>query len=247
MRVNNHRSLRRFQGIKGFIETSFLDWDGILSAVIFLPNCNFHCPFCQNWQLVDEPEKIEDVEWELIENYLRRQKQWIDGVVITGGEPTIYPHLKPLLQEIRKLGFKIKLDTNGYNPSLLKEICEAKLVDYVAMDIKAPLDERYEVASGKEGLDLRRLEESIQFLLQGEVDYEFRTTLVPPFITREEIEDIGEAISKGKRWILQDYQPEPARVEEYRRLQPYKREEVEYLLSIAKKYVREVKYRGKWR
>lgn len=235
------------KGIKGFIETSFLDWDGALSSVIFLPFCNFRCPFCQNWQLLDEAEKIEDVDWAIIESYLKRQRHWIDGAVITGGEPTVYPDLKLLLGEIKRLGSKVKLDTNGYNPSLLKELWEEKLIDYIAMDIKAPIDERYELASGIEGLELGKIRESIRFLLAGEVDYEFRTTLVPSLVSATEIKAMGEAIGGAKRWVLQDYQAEPARAEAYRRLQPYKREYVEYLVSIAKNYAKDVSYRGKRR
>lgn len=235
------------KGIKGFIETSFLDWDGFISSVIFLPYCNFRCPFCQNWQLVDEPEKLDDVDWSVIERYLKAKKDWIDGVVITGGEPTVYPQLELLLKELRRLGYKIKLDTNGYNPSLVENLVREKLLDYIAMDIKAPLDERYETASGIKGLELDRLRESIRFLLDGEVDYEFRTTLVPTLITAEEIKDIGEAIRGARRWVLQDYQPEPAKEETYRHLEPYRREEVEFFLSIGKKYVERIDYRGKWR
>lgn len=235
------------KGIKGFIETSFLDWDGFISSVIFLPYCNFRCPFCQNWQLVDEPEKLDDVDWSVIERYLKAKKDWIDGVVITGGEPTVYPQLELLLRELRRLGYKIKLDTNGYNPSLVENLVREKLLDYIAMDIKAPLDERYETASGIKGLELDRLRESIRFLLDGEVDYEFRTTLVPTLITAEEIKDIGEAIRGARRWVLQDYQPEPAKEEIYRHLKPYRREEVEFFLSIGKEYVERIDYRGKWR
>ncbi|MBC7326945.1 anaerobic ribonucleoside-triphosphate reductase activating protein [bacterium] len=245
--MNNQLTPTKPIDIKGFIEVSFIDWDGFISAVIFLPRCNFHCPFCQNWQLVCEPEKIKDVDWEVIASYLKKQRQWIDGVVITGGEPTIYPHLNLLLQEIRRLKKKTKLDTNGYNPAILRELVEAKLIDYIAMDIKAPFDERYELASGIKGLNLDRLRESVEFLLGNRVEHEFRTTLVPSLITDKEIEAIGQTIKGAQRWILQDYQPEAAMDEEFRKLQPYTREVVERFLVNARKYVNFVNYRGKWR
>jgi pyruvate formate lyase activating enzyme len=245
--VNKRFSQTKISGIKGFLETSFLDWDGKVSCVLFLPGCNFRCPFCQNWQIVEEPEKFDDIDWEIVEGYLRKQKDWIDGVVITGGEPTIYPHLIYLIERIRKLGQMVKLDTNGYNPQLLKGLCEEGLVDYVAMDIKAPLDERYEIASGIKGLDLKRIRSSIEFLLSKGGDYEFRTTLVPSIIGSEEIEHIGEVIEGASRWVLQDYQPEAAKEEAFRHLKPYGREEVERFLSIARKYVKTASYRGKWR
>jgi len=245
--VNKRPSRINLLGIKGFLETSFLDWDGKVSCVIFLPGCNFRCPFCQNWQIVEEPEKFDDIDWGIVEGYLRKQKDWIDGVVITGGEPTIYPHLVDLLERIKELGQMVKLDTNGYNPQLLKELYEEGLVDYIAMDVKAPLDERYEIASGIKGLDLERIRRSIEFLLSIGGDYEFRTTLVPSIIGDEEIEDIGRTIEGAGKWFLQDYQPEQAKEEAYRHLKPYGREEVERFLSIARKYVKIARYRGKWR
>jgi pyruvate formate lyase activating enzyme len=245
--VNKHPSRINLLGIKGFLETSFLDWDGKVSCVLFLPGCNFRCPFCQNWQIVEEPERIADIDWEIIEGYLKKQKGWIDGVVITGGEPTIYPHLIDLLERVKELGQMVKLDTNGYNPQLLKELCEGGFVDYIAMDVKAPLDERYETASGIKGLDLKRIRTSIGFLLSKDGDYEFRTTLVPSIIRDEEIEDIGRIIEGASRWVLQDYQPEAAKEDAFRHLKPYRKEEVERFLSIARKYVKTASYRGKWR
>ncbi|MGB9877445.1 MAG: anaerobic ribonucleoside-triphosphate reductase activating protein [bacterium] len=246
-KVGKRKTELQLKGIKGFIEVSFLDWDGKVSSVLFLPGCNFRCPFCQNWQLVYEPQSIEDVEWEMIMCYLKKQKDWVDGVVLTGGEPTIYPQLIPLIEEIKKLGQKVKIDTNGYNPDVLQKLREYNLVDYVAMDIKAPLDKRYERASGVENLDLERIGKSIEFLLSLGNDYEFRTTLVPQIIGEEEIEDIGKAIKGAGKWVLQGYQPEPVRDEFFRQLRPYRREEVEHLLSLASKYAREIIYRGKWR
>jgi pyruvate formate lyase activating enzyme len=245
--VDKRPSQIRLPGIKGFLEVSFLDWDGKVSSVLFLSGCNFRCPFCQNWQIVDEPERIDDIDWEIIEGYLKKQKGWIDGVVITGGEPTIYPHLLPLIDKIKGLGQKIKIDTNGYNPQILIDLWENSLIDYVAMDLKAPLDERYEKASGIKELELERIKRSIEFLLSKGKDYEFRTTLVPSLIGEREIGEIGKAIKGAVKWVLQDYQPEPAREEKFRQLKPYRREEVERLLSLAKEYVKDTSYRGKWR
>lgn len=239
-------SLPVFKDIKGLIKTSFVDWDGLVSSVLFLPHCNFRCPFCQNWILVEEPEKMEDVPWEEVEEFLKKKKGWIDGVVLTGGEPTLYPALFPLTQRIKELGLKVKLDTNGSHSQTMRKLVEASLIDYIAMDVKAPLDERYEKASGVK-VDLFALRESIEFLLEDKVDYEFRTTLVPSIVGEEEIKDIGKEIKGAKRWVLQEFVPHSARNEELRRVRPYKREDAERLLSLGRDYVRNISYRGKWR
>ena len=164
--------------VKGFIDLSFVDWDSKVSSVIFLPKCNFRCPFCHNVNLVLNPEKIETIPFEYIEDQLNKQKGWTDGVCITGGEPTIHSSLPELCSKIKKMGFLVKLDTNGTNPTLLNELQNRKLVDYVAMDIKAPLTaENYSQATGVNSEKLlEKVKESINLLMESIIDYEFRTT-----------------------------------------------------------------------
>ena len=127
--------------IAGFNRTSLLDWDGCVTAVIYLPSCNFRCPFCHNRELVLTPEVYEDVPLEFVEDYISENREFLDGIVITGGEPTIHRDLPELVKRIKALGMKVKLDTNGTNPEMLKDLIDAGLIDYVAMDLKAPLDE----------------------------------------------------------------------------------------------------------
>jgi len=126
--------------VKGFLEESFGDWDGEPASVIFLPSCNFRCPFCHNVNLVLNPEKLETIPFQYIEDQLVKHKNWRNAVCITGGEPTLQDKLPELCQKLKQMDFKVKLDTNGTNPAILKELIDKKLVNYVAMDIKAPLN-----------------------------------------------------------------------------------------------------------
>jgi len=178
--------------IKGFIETSFCDWDGYLSSVIFLPGCNFRCPFCQNGELVVEPQSLATIDFELIQDRLSHKRDWIDGVVITGGEPTIHAGIADLMRAIKELGFKVKLDTNGTRPGVIEDLLSQNLLDYIAMDIKAPFDDRYHVAAGVR-VDLDSIRRSVE-LIREFGNYEFRTTLVPGIIDEEAVDSIGQSI-----------------------------------------------------
>jgi pyruvate formate lyase activating enzyme len=193
--------------VKGFIDVSFVDWDGKSSAVIFLPRCNFRCPFCHNVNLVLNPENLETIPLEYLENQLKKQKNWVDGVCITGGEPTLHSGLPELCSKLKKMQFLIKLDTNGTNPVMLKELVEWKLVDYVAMDIKAPLTvDKYSKATGVivESL-LENVKKSIKFLMESTVDYEFRTTVVPTLHTVEDIKQICRSLRGCRKYVLQKF------------------------------------------
>jgi len=184
-----------------------VDWDGKISSVFFLPSCNFHCPFCHNVNLVLNPEKLETIPFEYIEEQLKKQKGWIDGVCITGGEPTIHGSLPELCSRIKKMGFLVKLDTNGTNPTILKELMDRKLVDYVAIDIKAPLTvEKYSRATdvNAESL-LENVKESVRLLLESSMDYEFRTTIVPTIHDVEDIKHICRSLKGCRKYVLQKF------------------------------------------
>lgn len=205
--------------IKGFIETSLVDWDGMVSCVLFLPGCNFRCPFCYNHVLVKHAERLETVPWERVERYLSGKKDWIDGVVVTGGEPTIHQELKTLLMKIQNLKFKIKIDTNGYRPEVLEDLFSDNLVNFVAMDIKAPLDNSYSQAAGVE-VDIQRIKRSIDLIMSSNLPYEFRTTVVPGFHTSDSIVKIGQTIAGAQKWALQQFVPAQADQPELRSLKP---------------------------
>jgi len=229
--------------IKGFIETSFCDWDGYLSSVIFLPGCNFRCPFCQNGELVVEPQSLATIDFEVIQDRLSHKRDWIDGVVITGGEPTIHAGIADLMRAIKELGFKVKLDTNGTRPGVIEDLLSQNLLDYIAMDIKAPLDDRYHVAAGVR-VDLDSIRRSVE-LIREFGNYEFRTTLVPGIIDEEAIDSIAQSIQGSRRYVLQRFVPENSLDKSYRQAVPYSDVFVDRLLQIASRYVSDVSYRGK--
>jgi pyruvate formate lyase activating enzyme len=229
--------------ILGFIETSFLDWDGKLSAVIFVGGCNFKCPFCQNTPLARDSKSLKAIDWEKIKIKLEEKKNWLDGVVISGGEPMMHPEIFGLLIKLKLLGYKTKIDTNGSFPYPLKEAIDEGLVDYVAMDIKTTLDERYHKAIGREAW-FEVLFRTIRLLKESGVDYEFRTTLVPGLVEPEELITILKTIGPVKKYAIQQFVPRNARTKIYRAKKPYKKEEIIKILPRLKPYAQEIVLRG---
>jgi pyruvate formate lyase activating enzyme len=194
--------------IKGFLETSFVDWLGKLCSVLFLPHCNFRCPYCHNHPLVFHPEQYPSIPLEDILERLHSFRDWIDGVCITGGEPTLNKDLPPLIQKIKRNGFLVKLDTNGSNPQMLEALTEAGEIDFVSMDVKAPLDHSSYRRSTGLSIDLSLILRSIELLKQGRVEYEFRMTVVPGLHTEEDVKRLGGQLRAGRRFILQNFNPE---------------------------------------
>ncbi len=219
--------------IKGFVETSFLDWQGKLCSVLFLPSCNFRCPYCHNHSLIFHPEQYAAIRLEDVLDRLHSLRNWIDGVCLSGGEPTLHTDLPLLVQEIKRHGFLIKLDTNGSNPQRLENLIEAGEVDFVSMDVKAPLDPfRYSRSVGLP-VKLKPILKSIEILKRGKVDYEFRMTVVPGLHQEEDIQTLGDQLRVGPRFILQNFNPENP-------LDPSLKNIVPYDLKVLKKIEREV-------
>ena len=190
--------------ICGFQKMTMLDYPGKVACTVFTGGCNFRCPFCHNALLVTEVD--ECVLWdenEIIE-YLYKRKGIIDGVCITGGEPLMQKDIAGFLRKVKETGLPVKLDTNGSYPEKLRELVAEGLIDYVAMDIKNS-KEKYPATVGLEKYDISKVEESVDFLLSGAVDYEFRTTVVKEFHTAADIADITEWISGAKRYFLQGF------------------------------------------
>ncbi len=232
--------------IKGFIETSLLDWDGKIVSVIFLPGCNFRCPYCQNIGLIDHPEKYRTIPEEKVFDYLQGHKDFIDGVCITGGEPTLHKDrgLTEFIKKVKQKGFLVKLDTNGSDPAYVKELVRDGLLDFVAMDIKAPLEDYNKAANVK--VNTEAVKESVQFLLSGKVDYEFRTTVAPTITGIAEIEGISKLIAGAKKYVLQQFEPENCKDIHLRTLKPFDAETLGKMLEISHIYVKNVLCRGKW-
>ncbi len=221
--------------IAGFQKNSLVDFPGQLSAVIFTPGCNMNCWYCHNHGI--KPD--ESLTFDGILDFLQKRKGFIDGVVFTGGEVTLQPDLKEAMQKVKDLGFLTKLDSNGLNPQKIKELVEAGLVDYVAMDIKAPL-ERYDEITGVK-CDIDAIKKSINYLMSCGVDYEFRTTFSPDLMV-EDIKKIAQLIRGAKRYAIQQY-----RQKCYDKMLTQKPHEPTYLTmakETAMPYVKEVLVRG---
>ena len=189
--------------IGGFNKLTTQDFPGNLACIIFTNGCNFDCDYCYNRDLVES--HAPEISEEEIFSYLNQRKNMLDGVVISGGEPTIWNDLIPFMEKIKELGLKIKLDTNGYRPELLKEILDKNLVDYIAMDIKALFNEYYKIVNRK--LDTDKLIESINLIKKSKVDHEFRTTIIKGFHTIEDLDKIVEVID-GSPYYLQNFRME---------------------------------------
>jgi pyruvate formate lyase activating enzyme len=229
--------------IKGFIKTTFIEYPGKIASMIFLPGCNFRCSFCFNPELVLDPESIKDVDEKEVFDFLEKQKKWIDAVVISGGEPMLHEDLPELARKIKKLGLLVRIYTNGTNPEMLKLLMKENLVDSIAMDIKAPLTEDdYERVTCAKGF-LKDVKESISLIMKSEVDYEFRTTVVPNIITESDIEEIAKAIKGANLFVLQRFIPEKALDDKLKKLNTQSDEEMQRLADIARKHLKEVRWR----
>lgn len=227
--------------ICGLNKTTLLDYPGKVAATVFLGGCNFRCPFCHNSSLVVRADREPEIPQEEILRFLQKRKGILDGICITGGEPTLAPELEDLLQRIRSLGYFIKLDTNGSRPSVIKALAEKKLLDKIAMDIKACPD-NYGRVSGLLHPDMDAICETADFLLNGALDYEFRTTVVKELHTEKDFQDIGQWLKGAKAYYLQAYKDS----EEV--LQPgfssYTWKELEYFRSILQKTIPLTEIRG---
>ncbi|MGQ9677692.1 MAG: anaerobic ribonucleoside-triphosphate reductase activating protein [bacterium] len=233
--------------ILGFIPTSLVDWDGKITSVIFLGGCNFVCPFCHNSAIANDDPALPAISWAEIKLELERKLGWLDGVVVSGGEPLMHPELFELCARIKRLGLKVKLDTNGSFPYALKRTLALQLVDCVAMDIKAPLDERYSIAAGRTLPHLAPIRRSIKLLREWDKEVEFRVTLVPGIINPEDAETLGNDLKNVKRVVLQQFVPQNARQKSYREKEPYSRVEAEEMQRVFSQFVSEVKLRGNFR
>lgn len=205
--------------IKGVIPTTMLDWEGKLATTLFVGGCNFRCPWCQNPDLVLRPQEMATVCWEEIEKHLQAKRDWLDGVVVTGGEPTIHSWLAELLERIKALGYPLKLDTNGSRPEVLRDLLLWRLVDFVAMDIKTSF-EKYDQACGTR-VDTEAIRESINLILDSGTDHEFRTTVVPEYVEEADILEIAGYIPGAKRYVLQQFSSKKTLAAEMSKVRPY--------------------------
>jgi pyruvate formate lyase activating enzyme len=231
----------KIYGIQG---TSVIDYPGRIATILFLGGCNFRCPFCQNVSLVKNEVSKQERDIKSTLSYLEHRKNFITGVVVTGGEPLVHgKDLVQLLRMLKEMDLSVKLDTNGYQDNLLQEILETCLVDYIAMDIKTSLD-KYAIAVGKT-IDTDRLLKSLQLIRNSGIAYEFRTTCVPGLVDKKEIRSITALIEGASHYYLQQYRvDQPTLDPAYSKLTPYGVDYLELLRQIAMEYLDSVSIRG---
>ena len=217
--------------ICGLQKLTLIDFPGCLAATVFLCGCNFRCPWCYSRELVlpEEIKKQPEISEKELFSFLKERKRLLEGVVICGGEPTIHKELPGLVKKIKKLGYLVKLDTNGSNPKMIKKLIEDKLIDYVAMDVKLPKNKYPKIFKG--GVKIENIEESIKILKEGKIDYEFRTTVVPTILDKEDIIKIAKWLSPAKKYYLQNFRAEKTIDPKFEKIKPYPDK---YLLEIQK-------------
>ncbi len=221
-----------FGGLQRF---SLIDYPGELTAIVFTIGCNFRCPYCHNPELVNgTAERI--VESDVLD-FLNRREGKLTAVSITGGEPTIHgKKLLSFIEAVKNLGYKVKIDTNGTNPELLETLIDKKLIDYVAMDVKAPLDRYSEIV--KANVDISLIEKSIDLILDGKVSYEFRTTVLKGMLDKNDIEKILKTIKGAQLYCIQNFIPTKTLDPSFLDKRGLSKRELDDLKMLSKKYVK---------
>lgn len=217
--------------VKGFQKSSFIDYPDKIAAVVFTGGCNFRCPYCHNRELVYNMG--ENIDEEELFSELEKRKKYLDGVCITGGEPTLQQGLDEFILKLKGMGYLIKLDTNGTSPKVLKSLLERNLLDYIAMDIKAPIQSYRSVAIEK--VDIEAIDESIELIRESGVDYEFRTTICKELLSTADILKIAKRIKGSMKYTLQNYR-DSGNILSGESYTPYKKEELELLIEEIKGY-----------
>ena len=217
--------------IGGIQRTSLLDFPDKISAIVFTQGCNFNCGYCHNPDLLNSKKDIYSTD--VFFEFLDKRKGKLDGVVITGGEATLQPDLIPFIKEVKARGFLVKLDTNGYRPDVLKEALE--LVDYVAMDIKAPLEKYSEITNIE--VDVEKIKESVNLLKNSKIPYEFRTTVMKSQLNYDNFRNIGELIKGTKNYFLQKFEAKTQINDETLKNEvSYSNEDFKEIIEILKEY-----------
>ncbi|BCR03789.1 anaerobic ribonucleoside-triphosphate reductase activating protein [Desulfuromonas versatilis] len=229
-------------GVKGFQGTSLLDYPGKIASLVFFGGCNLTCPFCHNPSLVLAPGELPDYPLTALLEDLRERRRFIDGVVVTGGEPTLDPDLLPLLREIRKLDLRIKIDTNGLAPQVLRRALAEGLVDYLAMDLKTSPGRYGELHRAP--VAVADLQASAAILRESGIQYEFRTTCVPGYVEAEDIQAMGALIQGAELWVLQQFEQAHSLDEGLRGVEQHPVAKLGALAELAGSYVRSLKVRG---
>ncbi len=240
-RSNRDKALKPIS-IKGFQGTSLLDFPGRVASLVFTGGCNLTCPFCHNGGLVLDPGSYPDIPLDELLADLQARKNFIDGVVVSGGEPTIEAGLPAFLSELKKLDLQVKLDTNGLLPGVIANLLEQDLLDYISVDIKTSpgrYSELHTVAVDPAGLFA-----TVDLLRDVAIEVEYRTTCIPGLVTRQSIDEIGTLLCGSRLWVLQQYVAEHAMFEPWQQLEAYPAGELRLFAAGAQAYVDQVQVRG---
>ncbi len=224
--------------IAGLQKTTLLDYPGKVACTVFLAGCNFRCPFCQNWEIVNG--KGEDISREELLSFLKKRKGVLDGVCVTGGEPLVNADIDVFLREIKEIGYSVKLDTNGSFPAKLRRLVENGLADTVAMDVKN-CPSRYSLTAGTD-VDVAAIDESVKYLLSGAVDYEFRTTVTDELHDGKAMLELAQWISGAKRYFIQNFKDSDA--VPFKNLSPCTKEKLQGFVDVMRPYVPSAQIRG---
>ncbi len=236
--------------IGGLQKLTLVDYPGKVAATVFLIGCNFRCPFCQNPELVDQKKirRGKQISEEDFFNFLKEKRDFIEGVCISGGEPTIHLDLPDFISKIKEMNFLVKLDTNGSNPEVLVKLIKDNLVDFIAMDIKTSIDEaksqkpkvkKYDEATGIK-VDLDKIKRSAEIIENSGVDYEFRTTVVPRIVDKSDVEKIGKWLKGAKKIALQQFQNKKVLDKKFQGVRPYGEEKIKEFAKILEENIKEV-------
>jgi pyruvate formate lyase activating enzyme len=220
----------------GIQKTSLIDFPSKIATVLFAPFCNLRCPYCHNWRLIVDP-KPPFLDEEKALSILESRKKYVDAVVITGGEPTLQNDLPRFIKKLKESGFMVKLDTNGFFPHVLEQCLP--YLDFVALDVKTSL-EKYPLLGA---VDINNYLRSIELLKKGKVEYEFRNTVVPGFVDKEDIPKIGELVNGGKCFVFQRFIPDDTLDKSYRDVKPYPNNVILDFANLMKRFVENVMLR----
>lgn len=232
--------------IKGFDQMSLVDWDGMVATTLYVSGCNFRCPYCHNSGLVLFPDEFNTIPVDQVLAYVSEHNDFLDGVVITGGEPLMHGDIGDLAGLIHDAGVDVKIDTNGSFPEHLESLIDDELIDYVAMDVKAPLDfDSYTRSAGiSDRRTLDRVRDCIDLLLEGRVDYEFRTTVVPALHRASDLELIAEQIKGARKFVIQNFIPRDPIDPSFEDETSYNEERLDEFKELFRKSVEECLVRG---
>ncbi|MEM0216631.1 MAG: anaerobic ribonucleoside-triphosphate reductase activating protein [Candidatus Bathyarchaeia archaeon] len=217
----------KFSGLQ---KTSLIDYPDKVASVLFVPGCNLRCPYCYNWRIVLDPKPPFLTEAAALQILMERKK-YVDAVVVTGGEPTIYKELPSFLKKLKEQGFAVKLDTNGFNPEVLEQCLP--YTDYVALDVKTSMEKYYLVGAENP----KKLVDTVEMLKASGVEYEFRTTVVPKLVEMQDLQSICEIIKGARNYALQQFIPGDTLSQEYKSLKPYPPETLKTMAEALRGYV----------